>query len=273
MSTEHPQPANGAPGSGASAEAESDATLGSILLDDTFVANQRAVHGGTDKRIVGGVPTSDFPECVAVGGRHDFCCTGTLIAPQAVLTAGHCVAHGCGERIYIGDRAGEDGVEVRVRKAITHPDYVPNTLARMFDDLAVLILAEPVTTVQPAHVCSPDALLEARSVRLVGYGNTNFSGDDGYGIRRMVDVGVASDHPEYGARFETEFVAGAPYLDRDSCTGDSGGPAYIDVGRWELAGATSRPTRNSRRDCGDGGIYTRVPAYRDWLESIVGPLD
>jgi secreted trypsin-like serine protease len=62
-------------------------------------------------------------------------------------------------------------------------------------------------------------------------------------------------------------------LDKDSCKGDSGGPAYIDVdGEWQLAGATSRGTCKARRICGDGGIYTRVHAYVDWIESVAGPL-
>jgi secreted trypsin-like serine protease len=69
----------------------------------------------------------------------------------------------------------------------------------------------------------------------------------------------------------TEFAAGAPFLDRDSCNGDSGGPAYVQVdGEWHLAGATSRATASSLRPCGDGGIYTRIDAYEEWIRSVPG---
>ena len=40
--------------------------------------------------IVGGVPTSDFPDCCAVGNGNGYFCTGTLIAPTLVVTAEHC---------------------------------------------------------------------------------------------------------------------------------------------------------------------------------------
>jgi secreted trypsin-like serine protease len=246
----------------------------SIETDTEFIKNQMAADP-TNKRIVGGVPTRDFPECVAVGSRDDYCCTGTLIAPQAVLTAGHCAAGGCSKRIFIGYNIKNAGTEteVWVQEAITHPAYVPDSAAQPYDDLTVLILTKPVIGVKPVQICSLEAIAAATSVTLVGFGNTDFNGLDGYGIKRMVEVGLASEDSRYGARFETEFVAGAMFLDQDTCTGDSGGPAYVMVdGGRQLAGATSRATREGERPCGDGGVYTRVPAYREWLESVVGRL-
>jgi secreted trypsin-like serine protease len=54
----------------------------------------------------------------------------------------------------------------------------------------------------------------------------------------------------------------------DACTFDSGGPALID-GR--LAGVASRD--GSGPDCGDGtGIYTSVPAYRDFIDETINRL-
>jgi secreted trypsin-like serine protease len=53
--------------------------------------------------------------------------------------------------------------------------------------------------------------------------------------------------------------------------GDSGGPFVVaDAtrgGRYTLAGLTSWGI-----NCGNGGVYTRVSAYRSWVESIVGTL-
>ena len=244
----------------------------SIESDPDFVERQTAVDPD-NKRIVGGTPTRDYPECVAVGARNRYCCTGTLIARQAVLTAGHCQAGGCSQRIYIGYDVDKTGTEIWVKEAITHPSYVPHSASQPYDDLTVLILTEPVRDVDPVPICSLDAFAASTYVRLVGFGNTDFGGTQGYGMQRMVDVGIASQDPRFGARFETEFVAGAMHLNQDTCTGDSGGPAYVMVdGRWELAGATSRATRDGERPCGDGGIYTLVPSYREWLEDTAGRL-
>jgi secreted trypsin-like serine protease len=125
--------------------------------------------------------------------------------------------------------------------------------------------------VAPREIAREAMLAGAASVRLAGYGTTDVEGTVGYGRRRVVDVPLASTDEKYGADPECEFVAGAPFLDRDACTGDSGGPAYVegDDG-WYLAGATSRATRSTFRRCGDGGIYTWVRAYARWIRDVPG---
>ena len=239
----------------------------SIYRDPVFLENAKRLIKARD-RIVGGIATSDYPDCVAIGSSDGWCCTGTLVAPNVVITAGHC--HGeCSDRVFVGQNVEqpEAGTVIGVAEAVRHPDYDDGELA---NDLAVLILAEDAT-VQPRPLAEDGMLEKAGAVRLAGYGNTDVNSMGGYGIRRMVDVPLASNDPEFGANAGTEFVAGAPFLDRDSCNGDSGGPAYVGAGsRWFLAGATSRATASAVRRCGDGGIYTRVRAYEEWIKSVPG---
>ncbi|MEU4746948.1 serine protease, partial [Actinosynnema sp. NPDC023658] len=234
----------------------------SIYTDPVYLANTRAVV--VDRaRIIGGVPTAEFPDCVAIGNADGWCCSGTLVSPNVVVTAGHCVRGGCAARVFTGKDVSfpDDGEVIAVKTALAHPDYRP---PRATGDLAVLVLSRP-TSVPPRSIATRDQLTGARFVRLAGYGNTDVHSSGGYGRRRMVDVPIAGDDPRYGADQATEFVAGAPFLDRDSCNGDSGGPAYVESdGRWFLVGATSRATASSLRPCGDGGIYTRVASYQDW---------
>ncbi len=61
-------------------------------------------------------------------------------------------------------------------------------------------------------------------------------------------------------------------LAKDSCNGDSGGPFYLDGGNgtWFVGGATSRATNKAISNCGDGGVYVRLDAYRDWIVSVSG---
>jgi trypsin len=239
----------------------------SIYSDPVFLENARRMISNRE-RVVGGIPTLEYQDCVAIGSADQWCCTGTLIAENVVVTAGHCCER-CSSRVFVGADVTkpEAGQEIEVAERYRHPDYSDNPMA---NDLTVLILAQR-SDAPPRPLAKDGMLEEAGTVRLAGYGNTDVFSSGGYGIRRMVDVPLASDDPKYGADVAKEFVAGAPFLDRDSCNGDSGGPAYVHAeGGWYLVGATSRATASTVRPCGDGGIYTRVRAFEDWIRSIPG---
>jgi len=240
----------------------------SIFSDPVFIKNAMKLIPDRE-RIVGGIPTFAFRDCVAVGSDTGWCCTGTIVAPNVVVTAGHCVVGRCCSRVFVGDDVDDltAGDVIQVSRAVPHPDYRPPDPTH---DIAVLILAEDAACT-PRGIAQASMMKSATSVRLAGFGNTDVFSSGGYGIRRMVDVPIASNDPRYGADPATEFVAGAPFLDRDSCNGDSGGPAYVRSRRkWYLAGATSRATASTVRPCGDGGIYTRVTSFGDWVRSVPG---
>jgi secreted trypsin-like serine protease len=245
----------------------------SIWKAPEYLKNARSLIGD-GARIIGGVEDTDnqFPDCVAVGSADRWCCTGTLVARNVVVTAGHCQG-ACSVRVFFGLRVTGPGRVFKVKNAVRHPKYGQDG---QHNDLTVLILEEDVKAVAPREIATTDAANVAKVVRVVGYGNTNPGSTLGYGVRRKVDVAVATadcshDEVKYGCDPSLEMVAGAPFLDRDSCNGDSGGPAYVEVGgRWVLCGATSRATADSTRPCGDGGIYVRIDKYIDWIKSVPG---
>jgi secreted trypsin-like serine protease len=251
-----------------------------LYKDKRYLRNARKLAkrtlGGT--RILGGRPVkpNEFVDCVAVGSDTDWACTGTLIGPNVVLTAGHCAEFAT--RVFFGHDVAMSGKTVAVKKRVRHPKYRRGKQ----NDVMVLLLEESVT-VEPCELAPKPLIDKATDGRAVGFGNTDPMGAFGYGLKRAVDVPIASascdgkveghdDQAAYGCDRGLEIVAGRPLLERDSCKGDSGGPFYIldKKGRWLLAGATSRATNSAMSTCGDGGIYVRVDRYRPWIASIPG---
>lgn len=207
-----------------------------------------------------------------VGLLGNFTCTGTLIAPQVVLTAAHCVVDGVnGVDVYAGiirQNDANNGDRYDIAQSIPHPDYNafawgndPDGLAES-NDIAILILDEPVTGVAPVPVLPfnrVDSDMPGQTpVTLAGFGITNqFGGPTG--------VLYVTETP-YVRRSATEMLAGGNNLP-DSCNGDSGGPVYLDVdGERFVVGVTSRAAASSQQNCGDGGIYTLAPAFLEWIE-------
>jgi secreted trypsin-like serine protease len=252
-----------------------------IYNDPRYLANARELARRTlgGLRVLGGAPVKagDFLDCVAVGSDNQWGCTGTLIASNVVLTAGHCVDFAT--RVFFGNDVSKTGKIVRVKKRVRHPQYHKGK----HNDLMVFVLEEKVGTVKPCKLAAKSVIDKATDGRVVGFGHVDPMGMFGYGIKRFVDVPIASvacrgtvdgqdDKVTYGCDVGLEIVAGRPLLERDSCKGDSGGPFYVlgKNGEWLLAGATSRATDSAMHTCGDGGVYVRVERYRTWIDSIPG---
>jgi len=248
--------------------------------DPRYLRNVRALakRTSTNARIIGGthVVGKEFDDCVAVGNDSDFGCTGTLIAPNAVLTAGHCeVLH---TRIFVGNDTSKRGSIYRVARHIRHPRWDDE----YNNDLMLLVLEKRVTGVAPRALASSALIDAASDARVVGYGTTDLAGTKGYGVKQQTDVPIVSpacrgsvkrrsDSAVYGCHADKEIVAGKPLLLHDTCRGDSGGPLYIanKRGEWLLAGVTSRGTDLATTMCGDGGLYTRVDKYRTWISGAL----
>lgn len=233
-------------------------------------------------RIVGGqeVGRGGFPHCVCVGEPGQWMCTGALVAPRVVLTAAHC--GGDIDRIAIGNlvspNLGADTTVVPVQHVAVHPRYRPYPFSE--NDISILILASPAL-VPPIAMASDEAVESASAVELVGFGYNDPERPVGFGVKRQVRIDLplilrkegedlSPLEQLLGFHADYEFVAGRKGLGRDSCNGDSGGPAYISIGNQvRLAGLTSRATREAVANCGDAGIYVRPTFFRSWIDGVV----
>ncbi len=226
--------------------------------------------------IVGGTPASagTWPEVVALSTPTNFACSGILIAPDLVLTAGHCHFNLSHAQLDTTDHAVISGEVIDVATVTAHEDFFGTF------DVAIVELVEPSTLPPPrlAIDCMADQLLQdgAEAV-IVGFGATDLDGRVSTSILHEASVPVLDadcDDPSRGCHRELapggELLAGGEGI--DTCTGDSGGPLYLfdqDGVPW-LAATTSRAASPADTACGDGGIYVRLDAVVPWIEEVTG---
>lgn len=219
-------------------------------------------------------------------------CSSTLIAPDVVLLAAHCVDT---DVISFGlpiddlkmwwtrqaDLTEWDGTTqdptlpddaIEVTEWIAHEDFDINSLQMGLAhnyDIALLFLAEPVLDVKPAYLPTAeenDAMMEGDWLAVVGWGQQVATGQQEspppgtYAIKQQGESFIS-------AMAAFEFKVGEEVNDVRKCHGDSGGPSF-----WEsadglrLVGVTSHAYDMS--DCNEtGGVDTRVHFYRDWIEA------
>jgi endonuclease G len=220
-------------------------------------------------RIVGGTPVTDgrFPECCLVGNQSRYFCTGVLVHPRIVLTAAHCLPNITRVRLNCTTEFDPNGIEIPVQKVRIHPEY------NRIHDIGVLILPPNDRVPQHAEIATTKELLKARDTTLVGFGTTDFAGTIGFGLKRQVSVSIDQhtniDEAEARLGFESDFEFTAGGDGKDTCGGDSGGPAYIVVnGKIKVAALTSRALRNASQPCGLGGIYTRIDVHLDFIRRV-----
>jgi secreted trypsin-like serine protease len=248
---------------------------------------ESAELGGTRDAIVNGHAAGVSEQWGTVGmiigdAEDEWLCTGTLIAPNVIVTAAHCViVPDTGERaerirVVAGASdidAPEDAQKYTVSRVLAHPMAFqgpgsddPTGLGADYD-IALVQTSEPITQVDVIPVLPMERVAQVLNadaeLTIAGYGRRvvneyGLSSEDG-----LHYVGTTG----FVRRSEREFLAGGEG-ESDACPGDSGGPVYAELdGKVWLVGATSRGRNDFPTwDCGPGGIYTLIPAYAGWIE-------
>lgn len=221
--------------------------------------------------ITNGVPVSDaefaadMPWVVVVANTEGpGLCTGALIAPRYVLTAGHCT--GDGLEVLFGSPSRAAARRVAVSQAIVHPRFSrePNEY-----DLGLLRLVRPIR-VTPLAIASRaeswDLIRPHGRATIMGWGSVVAGGDKPDVLRRtsvtFTEIRIIGTHIAYWSE------RGGP------CGGDSGGPlvlrGYDDAP--VLVGIASVTDGNLCAAGGGTAAYSDVAALLDFVRQHVPDL-
>lgn len=257
-------------------------------------------QGGATRqtRVVGGFEAEigEYPfysGLIRLVGEGYSMCGASVIAPNWLLTAAHCVQDS-GEnnrpgpvrdprdyRALPGGAPLGDQASILVRRVIPYPEYAKDFATQ--HDIALIELEQPTDKPNLAtanHDLDPPPGLP---VRIIGYGTTSYQGESSDKLKeahtRLVSRRdcaqaygqfknpVPIDHTRICAdvQGEDELV--------DSCQGDSGGPLLSigPDGNWMAVGIVSFGYKCA--EPGFFGVYTNVAVYRHWIDHVVAGGD
>jgi secreted trypsin-like serine protease len=225
--------------------------------------------------VIGGTaaPQGKWPDVAAVNFAGVQGCTGTLIAPTIVITAGHCTDPML-DSVLLGTASlarPADGETITVKQQIEFPN------SQMSEDITILVL-DHAAKETPRAIASGWARLEIKNdapVSFVGFGTIDKTGMTSTPLLQEATSTITDFDCTVklgcNALAKPNGELGAGGMGIDTCPGDSGGPMYLptDFGTF-LAGVTSRSYDNAQFACSEGGIYERPDKVVDWIDKVTG---
>ncbi|XGC79746.1 trypsin-like serine protease [Bdellovibrio bacteriovorus] len=236
-------------------------------------ASQVELSGDQAGVIGGDLVASGSKIAVSTVGLYDSgsgsLCTGTLIGQNLVLTAAHCITPNSNKLIvYFGKDLKNNPDSSLIRKsddAIVHEKYNPERGEDTYDIALVSFEGTTPAGFAPAPLLSNFSQVEkGTKVHVAGFGlNWAWGVKKGAGVLRTTELKVKRSL--YGS---TEIMLDQS-LRKGICSGDSGGPAYLEVnGKLHLLGVASRGDSLPiplTPDCFILSIFTRVDAHAAWI--------
>ena len=248
----------------------------SLIILAVVMVIMLAVVGGAAAITDGELDGEGHPHVVLllmeVGGEPAYRCSGTLLSPTYLLTAGHCTSNYPDEP-YTGMRVfTESDVEngdndypyasppnsVEAVEWYAHPDY--ETAPFFYNDVGVVILAEPIYLDDYGELPEVDELDDYKTAR--GLNKLWFTAV-GYGLQLVNPVHVMADRVRMVAyprliQINTGYVGDYSLLLSNNtntggtCFGDSGGPNFMFDSNV-VGGITSYG--NNGNCAGTGGVF------------------
>jgi secreted trypsin-like serine protease len=204
-------------------------------------------------------------------------CSAAVLGPKLLLTAAHC-ADGNRDDIKVifgptltdvgNDRIRTVAAVARAGKTAAGKGKYPYQDP---DDLALVVLGSGAPAGTRAVTLASEGV-SATALNIVGYGATSeLRQPDATGQRQLGFDGILRAATLPLAKTDTALLVGDQSHGSGACTGDSGGPAFVDGTLVGILVGVSSPRANNDY-CRGSAWYANLARWRSWIRATARDL-
>ncbi|XP_007499808.2 probable threonine protease PRSS50 [Monodelphis domestica] len=275
--------------------------VGYYSTSDDPIQDEGCGHSYLYDRVIGGEDSvsQKWPWQVSIQESNNHLCSGTIIAPQWVMTAAHCVKNDFSYDVYMGstklNESSKNSLRVSVKKVVIHPNFQEKRYWSWIgreNDIALLKLVKRLNyTKHIAPICIASSKFQVKPGSfcwLTGWGVTKVptAGKEEPMSPKLQEAEIsimsnddcdtfyheASQVPTIVRIISIGMLCSDYSRGRDFCIGDDGSPLACEVDNtWFQAGLVSWSLGCAQPET--PGVYARISTYSNWVDRVVAELN